>query len=315
MSTKLKMAVQGTPVAVRVARSINVTHHSSSTPPLGGVVEPPKTPLPSLSLTTVQPVPPRSPVLIRMASDGQSSAPARTTIPPNIKIASKSSIIAKPMTSSTNANIPIVHITSSERTLSETPDSTPEFSDNSSETSDDYRRYFGDQYGGSFHRQRSPYDGETDLHMLKAMTNRLNLTTQRPSYIEWRTQYVDRPPLIRALQTIGVQNKPWTTDRKYEINQALDWLRNELEDMRNQDQLLARQLVSLRHDLQDFKLEKFCDEHKMCIEDARDELEEEDELSELCDSPITFGSLSARAPLKSIGVTRMNLERRRFSIL
>ena len=84
--------------------------------------------------------------------------------------------------------------------------------------------------------------------------------------------------------------------------------------MRNADQELARTLVTLRHDLHNLKLEFSCNEHRMVLEDVQYDLEEEDILSELCDSPLGIGPLSPLAPLKQFGVTKMNIERRRFSL-
>ena len=81
--------------------------------------------------------------------------------------------------------------------------------------------------------------------------------------------------------------------------------------MRTQDQELARHLISLRHDIHMVKLQKSTAQAQEMIEDAMEQEEEKkDELSEICDSPPDLFS----PMLKQVGVTRMNISRRRFSV-
>lgn len=85
-------------------------------------------------------------------------------------------------------------------------------------------------------------------------------------------------------------------------------------EMRLQDQHLARQLMRLRSDINKLKIEQTCDLHRRMLNDATYELEERDELSDLfCDSPLA-SSFSLSTPLKLIGVTKMNINSRRFSL-
>lgn len=85
-------------------------------------------------------------------------------------------------------------------------------------------------------------------------------------------------------------------------------------EMRLQDQQLARQLMRLRSDIHQLKIEQTCDLHRRMLNDATYELEERDELSDLfCDAPLA-SSFSLSAPLKLIGVTKMNINSRRFSL-
>ena len=85
-------------------------------------------------------------------------------------------------------------------------------------------------------------------------------------------------------------------------------------EMRLQDQQLARQLMRLRSDIHKLKIEQTCDLHRRMLNDATYELEERDELSDLfCDAPLA-SSFSLSAPLKLIGVTKMNINSRRFSL-
>ncbi|KAL2082260.1 hypothetical protein ACEWY4_022078 [Coilia grayii] len=98
------------------------------------------------------------------------------------------------------------------------------------------------------------------------------------------------------------------------IDEALVWLRKELTEMRLQDQHLARQLMRLRGDINKLKIEQTCHLHRRMLNDATYGLEERDELSDLlCDGPVTPG-FGLSAPLRLIGVTKMNINSRRFSL-
>lgn len=80
--------------------------------------------------------------------------------------------------------------------------------------------------------------------------------------------------------------------------------------MRDLDHRLARQLIGLRSEINRLKLHKSCTEHQALLDDVTLELEERDEISDLCDIP--FGQFTS--PLRGIGITRMNLNARRFSL-
>lgn len=84
--------------------------------------------------------------------------------------------------------------------------------------------------------------------------------------------------------------------------------------MRVQDQQLARQLMRLRSDINKLKIEQTCHLHRRMLNDATFGLEERDELSDLLfECPATPG-LGLSAPLRLIGVTKMNINSRRFSL-
>ncbi|CAL8314015.1 unnamed protein product [Lota lota] len=98
------------------------------------------------------------------------------------------------------------------------------------------------------------------------------------------------------------------------MDEALTWLRKELAEMRVQDQQLARQLMRLRADIHKLKIEQMCHLHRRMLNDATFGMEERDELSDLlCECPVTPG-LGLSAPLRLIGVTKMNINSRRFSL-
>ncbi|KAM4041040.1 protein FAM167A isoform 1-T2 [Anomaloglossus baeobatrachus] len=186
----------------------------------------------------------------------------------------------------------------------------------------------------------------TDDHLrnLKALTEKLRLETRRPSYLEWRARLEDQPwkspnppveqeeeekqtegEICSSLEMGQVQK---TMDVPKEggvltsgkihgfdsIDEALNWLRKELTEMRLQDQQLARQLMRLRSDINKLKIEQTCHLHRRMLNDATYELEERDELSDLlCDFPM-MSSFGLSTPLKLIGVTKMNINSRRFSL-
>lgn len=181
------------------------------------------------------------------------------------------------------------------------------------------------------------------LRSLKALTEKLRLETRRPSYLEWQARLEEQawpfpksaakqgeceekepslatrqprqhpPPNENASQ--GDVTRPTGNLEGFEnIDEAIAWLRKELTEMRLQDQQLARQLMRLRSDINKLKIEQTCDLHRRMLNDATYELEERDELSDLfCDSPLA-SSFSLSTPLKLIGVTKMNINSRRFSL-
>ncbi|KAK3516155.1 hypothetical protein QTP70_005409 [Hemibagrus guttatus] len=174
----------------------------------------------------------------------------------------------------------------------------------------------------------------TDDHLrnLKELAERLRLQTRRPSYQEWKAQVEATKstvlsPSEEQEQTEGPERndhmlhltkKCSLTSRKVKgfgnIDEALGWLRKELEEMRVQDQQLARQLMRLRGDINKLKIEQTCHLHRRMLNDATFGLEEHDDLSDLlCDSPVTPG-FGLSAPLRLIGVTKMNINTRRFSL-
>ncbi|TRY62508.1 hypothetical protein DNTS_033302 [Danionella cerebrum] len=181
------------------------------------------------------------------------------------------------------------------------------------------------------------------LRNLKALTEKLRLETRRPSYLEWKER-------VESQSTRGFSTSEGTSELKKEaelkpsmmsqesnreelsqfsggnglisrrlggfetIDDALVWLKKELLEMRIQDQQLARQLMRLRSDINQLKVEQTCHLHRRMLNDATFGLEERDELSDLlCDGPVTPG-FGLSSPLRLIGVTKMNINSRRFSL-
>ncbi|XP_038655892.1 protein FAM167A-like [Scyliorhinus canicula] len=188
-------------------------------------------------------------------------------------------------------------------------------------------------------------ESQNDDHLrsLKALTQKLRLETRRPSYLEWKAKLEGKDwksSKPSEDQELPVTKKPSEepsslkrtpkqlsgssvmdgslTSGKFSgfenIDEALSWLRKELTEMRLQDQQLARQLMRLRSDINKLKIEQTCHLHQRMLNDATYELEERDELSDLfCDFPVT-NAYTLSAPLKLIGVTKMNINSRRFSL-
>ncbi|GAB1599748.1 uncharacterized protein LOC115209413 [Argonauta hians] len=144
------------------------------------------------------------------------------------------------------------------------------------------------------------------------MANRLKLSTRRQSYQKWREQYIGSsgiprfPPLTNNEKTDG----KLTNDRKEGINNALGWIKSELENMRIVDHTLATQLLSLRSEIHKLKLERSCENHQELLEDVKEEMNERETLLAVCDIPY---NMDDENPLKQIGLTRMNISSRRFS--
>ncbi|XP_068121497.1 protein FAM167B [Hyperolius riggenbachi] len=162
-------------------------------------------------------------------------------------------------------------------------------------------------------------DAAPDLESVKALAARLKLQTRRPSYQEW-TQRVQARPWTKG-KTVTQVPSNLETDRPpvsvcgfSSVDEALEWLRKELRDMQASDHQLARQLMLLRSRISQLKIEQTCERHKEMLDDATFDLEVCDEDSDLlCNIP-PRAAFSLSTPLKHIGVTRMNINSRRFSL-
>ncbi|KAL4234062.1 hypothetical protein ACF0H5_005716 [Mactra antiquata] len=158
---------------------------------------------------------------------------------------------------------------------------------------------------------------DLDLNELKATTARLKLSTRRQSTVAWQNQHLSesRNPVIPKLDTKGkseqIEDDFFTEERKNRINESLAWLRNELQQMRQEDEVLARKLLSIRADIHRLKLQRSCEEHKEMLEDVTMEMEEDHELLGISDLPLTDSVHDS--PLRHLGVMRMHLSARRFS--
>ncbi|XP_009877320.1 PREDICTED: protein FAM167B [Apaloderma vittatum] len=122
--------------------------------------------------------------------------------------------------------------------------------------------------------EEEPTWEEESLDSVKALTAKLKLQTRRPSYLEWEAR---------------VRGQPWRSRTPGE-------------------------LMRLRAQLYRLKVEQACHQHKEMLDDATFGLEGCEEDSDLlCNIPPKAAFLLSM-PLKHIGVTRMNINSRRFSL-
>ncbi|XP_074657238.1 uncharacterized protein LOC141910399 [Tubulanus polymorphus] len=165
-----------------------------------------------------------------------------------------------------------------------------------------------------------PSGGDTeDMDKLKELTNRLNLVTRRPSYVQWKQQYIDTPWASHwrssaDMETQKRSRKSLDEGRLRKLDENIDMLKQELSGMREQDRAMAKQLIEIRRRIYQFKLERSCDEHQEMLDDVQDELEElveTDKISDLVEIPI---DRVMAMPLRQHGITRMHISRRRFSV-
>ncbi|XP_020775299.1 protein FAM167A [Boleophthalmus pectinirostris] len=168
-----------------------------------------------------------------------------------------------------------------------------------------------------------------DLDSLKALTQKLKLQTRRPSYLEWQERVQSRPwknsytadcseeQVVSVPAVLRNENSELVVRNICgfdTIDDALEFLRKELREMQLQDNRLARQLIRLRSEIHSLKVEQVCNRHKEMLEDATFELEECGEESDLlCDIPMK-AAFALSTPLKHIGLTKMNINSRRFSL-
>lgn len=167
-----------------------------------------------------------------------------------------------------------------------------------------------------------PSEGDAeDLDSVKALTEKLKLQTRRPSYLEWQERVQSRPWADSAGRAAPAGQREQESDVAVRsicgfdtIDDALAFLRKELREMQVQDNLLARQLIRLRGEIHRLKVEQVCHRHKEMLDDATYELEECGEESDLlCDIPMK-AAFALSTPLKHLGLTKMNINSRRFSL-
>ncbi|NWQ98122.1 F167A protein, partial [Burhinus bistriatus] len=171
--------------------------------------------------------------------------------------------------------------------------------------------------------EEEPTREEESLDSVKALTAKLKLQTRRPSYLEWEARVQGQP--WGSWTPGGVQGADQGPGHSKDeqdgsicgfatMEAALEWLRMELQEMQAADQRLAQQLMHLRAQLHRLKVEQACHQHKEMLDDATFGLEGCEEDSDLlCNIPPKAAFLLSM-PLKHIGVTRMNINSRRFSL-
>ncbi|XP_063408071.1 uncharacterized protein LOC134691461 [Mytilus trossulus] len=92
------------------------------------------------------------------------------------------------------------------------------------------------------------------------------------------------------------------------ILEKLQYIRKLQTEIREQDQLLAKQFLQLYKDIQQEKVRKSCIQHQDHLDALFDDTVEEKETPVMCDQPV-----KRRAKTLTCGVTRMNIRSQRFS--
>ncbi|NXJ71126.1 F167A protein, partial [Rostratula benghalensis] len=171
--------------------------------------------------------------------------------------------------------------------------------------------------------EEEPSWEEENLDSVKALTAKLKLQTRRPSYLEWEARVRGQPWGSRTPGGVrGAEQSSGNPEDERDgricgfacMEEALEWLRMELQEMQAADQRLAQQLMRLRAQLHRLKVEQACHQHKEMLDAAAFGLEGCEEDSDLlCNIPPKAAFLLSM-PLKHIGVTRMNINSRRFSL-
>ncbi|XP_037005362.2 protein FAM167B [Artibeus jamaicensis] len=149
--------------------------------------------------------------------------------------------------------------------------------------------------------EEEEYEEGESLNSLKALTAKLQLQTRRPSYLEWTAQ-VQSQAWHRARAGPG-PGEPGAICGFDSMDSALEWLRRELREMQAQDRQLAKQLLRLRAQLHRLKVDQACHLHQELLDEAELELELE-----------PGAGLALAPPLRHLGLTRMNISTRRFTL-
>uniref|UniRef100_A0A8D0T6R8 Family with sequence similarity 167 member B n=1 Tax=Sus scrofa TaxID=9823 RepID=A0A8D0T6R8_PIG len=142
---------------------------------------------------------------------------------------------------------------------------------------------------------------EESLDSVKALTAKLQLQTRRPSYLEWSARVQSQA--WRKAQARPGPEGPGAICGFDSMESALEWLRQELREMQTQDRQLAGQLLRLRAQLHRLKVDQACHLHQELLNEAELELELE-----------PGAGLALAPPLRHLGLTRMNISARRFTL-
>ncbi|CAL4092383.1 unnamed protein product, partial [Meganyctiphanes norvegica] len=179
-------------------------------------------------------------------------------------------------------------------------------------------------------KQKEIVDGSKgDMLRVRDLAQRLKLSTRRPSYVDWlgsikaknkagKEALECKHPISSSSEKDNAEEELTDEKRKENLNSAMCWLRKELNEMRVQDQQLARQLMQLRLELQRLRLLRSCSHHQALVEEVANEAQEQKffEVSDIYDvyeeSPDLRETFSP--VLREIGVTKMNITSRRFSL-
>lgn len=148
------------------------------------------------------------------------------------------------------------------------------------------------------------------LFRLKCKTRKLRLDTRRQSYAEWRAS-IGKYHSESVCEKDNFKGVPRDEDVS-KINNSLKWIREELTKMREQDEDLARQFLTIHSEIQRLKLEWSWQVHELTLQDAVMDLQEVDEIKRISDLPLASDT---EMSLVDLGLTKMNLCHRKYSVL
>ncbi|XP_033727137.1 uncharacterized protein LOC117316583 isoform X2 [Pecten maximus] len=153
-----------------------------------------------------------------------------------------------------------------------------------------------------------------EMFLVKATTARLGLNTRRKSYSLWRKENLDnkgKPLLMKPEINVGQKTDVFTKERVTAINMAIDWVREELHQLREQDESLAHQLLDIRRTIHELKLDWSCENHREMLMEAEDEIKENRNLKRVSDLPEHH---TLDCILRDKGMTRIKRGDRKYSI-
>lgn len=81
-------------------------------------------------------------------------------------------------------------------------------------------------------------------------------------------------------------------------------------ELQRQDESLARQFICIRDDMQKLKMQRTQQAYNDMLDDAQSVLDENEQFENVCDEHLTLD----KNPLHTLGITKMNLTERRFSV-
>ncbi|XP_060066856.1 uncharacterized protein LOC132547119 [Ylistrum balloti] len=155
---------------------------------------------------------------------------------------------------------------------------------------------------------------KNQMFLVKTTTTRLGLNTRRNSYNLWREENLDnrgRPLLKKPEINVGEKTDIFTKERVAAINMAMEWVREELHQLREQDESLAHQFLDIRRTIHELKLDWSCEDHREMLMQAEDEIDTIENLKRVSDLPEHH---SHDFILRNKGVTRIKLGERKYSI-
>lgn len=176
-------------------------------------------------------------------------------------------------------------------------------------------------------KQKVTKDSPDTMSDLKELARKLHFTPEQkddPSQIwqrisKFQTEMEQYSPcVVEDSETDDESICLELTDeiRKENLQRSVDWLREELLTMKQQDQDIARQLISIRLEIQRLRLQHSIVTNKAILEDVAQDADDERAFPyNHCELP-EYLRLPGQVPahLRHLGLTKLNISNRRFSL-